>query len=209
MDKILCVIFCLIFLSIAVCVLRCCPEPAIETNEVTTEPTTPVLIAEIADATYEPVPTIETTAATEPPTVSEPEPTEETTVATEPPYTSYELEMMALVIYQEAGGDAYTDETRLMVGTVVMNRVEDERFPNTIYEVLTQKRQYGLLHWTGLVWPKRANNPVEAHAVARAYECAKRILLGERLLPEDVIFQAEFVQGTEVVVYQDGFYFCR
>ena len=205
MDKILCVIFCLIFLSVAVCVLRCCTEPVIETNEVTLEAATPLPIAETAQVTYEPESIVETTAATEPPTVPE----EETTIATEPPYTSDELEMMALVIYQEAGSDACSDETRLMVGTVVMNRVEDERFPNTIYEVLTQKRQYGLLHWTGLVWPKRANNPVEAHAVARAYECAKRILLGERLLPEDVIFQAEFVQGTEVVVYQDGFYFCR
>ena len=205
MDKVLCVIFCLIFLSVAVCVLRCCTEPVIETNEVTLEAATPLPIAETAQVTYEPESIVETTAATEPPTVPE----EETTIATEPPYTSDELEMMALVIYQEAGSDACSDETRLMVGTVVMNRVEDERFPNTIYEVLTQKRQYGLLHWTGLVWPKRANNPVEAHAVARAYECAKRILLGERLLPEDVIFQAEFVQGTEVVVYQDGFYFCR
>ena len=170
-------------LSVAVCVLRCCTEPVIETNEVTLEAATPLPIAETAQVTYEPESIVETTAATEPPTVPE----EETTIATEPPYTSDELEMMALVIYQEAGSDACSDETRLMVGTVVMNRVEDERFPNTIYEVLTQKRQYGLLHWTGLVWPKRANNPVEAHAVARAYECAKRILLGERLLPEDVM----------------------
>ena len=124
-------------------------------------------------------------------------------------YSEEELEMLALVIYQEAGGDACSDETRLMVGNVVLNRVADERFPDTIEEVLLQERQYGRLHWTGLVWPERASQSVEAHAVQRAYDCAERVLEGERLLPEDVIWQAEFVQGTEIVAQQDGFYFCR
>lgn len=127
----------------------------------------------------------------------------------EPTYTDAELEMLALVIYQEAGGDACNDETRLMVGNVVMNRVADDRFPNTIEEVLLQERQYGRLHWTGLVWADRASKPEEAHAVERAYDCAERVLNGERLLPDDVIWQAEFKQGTEVVAEQDGFYFCR
>lgn len=126
----------------------------------------------------------------------------------EPSYTEKELEMLALVIYQEAGGDACSDDTRLKVGTVVMNRVADDRFPDTIEEVLTQERQYGRLHWTGLVWPERAELPQEAHAVARAYVCAERILSGERHLPEDVIFQSEYIQG-EIVAEQDGFYFCR
>lgn len=127
----------------------------------------------------------------------------------EPAYTDADLEMMALVIYQEAGGDACSDETRLMVGNVVLNRVADDRFPDTIEEVLLQERQYGRLHWTGLVWPERASQSVEAHAVQRAYDCAERVLNGERLLPEDVIWQAEFKQGTEIVAEQDGFYFCR
>lgn len=127
----------------------------------------------------------------------------------EPAYSEADLEMLALVIYQEAGGDACSDETRLMVGNVVMNRVADDRFPNTIEEVLLQKQQYGRLHWTGLVWPERASQNVEAHAVARAYDCAERVLNGERLLPDDVIWQAEFVQGSEIIAEQDGFYFCR
>jgi spore germination cell wall hydrolase CwlJ-like protein len=127
----------------------------------------------------------------------------------EPTYSEADLEMLALVIYQEAGGDACSDDTRLMVGNVVLNRVADERFPDTIEEVLLQERQYGRLHWTGLVWPERASKSVEAHAVERAYKCAERVLNGERLLPEDVIWQAEFKQGTEIVAQQDGFYFCR
>jgi hypothetical protein len=186
MDRILSVVLCVAVL----CGIACCAEPA---TEAVAEPTA----EETTEVTTEP--TEETTVATEPPTVPE----------TEPPYTDDELEMMALVIYQEAGGDGCSNETRLMVGTVVMNRVADPRFPDTLYGVLTQRAQYGRLHWTGLVWPERASNPSEAHAVKRAYECAERILLGERLLTSDVIWQAEFKQGTEVVAYQDGMYFCR
>lgn len=200
MDRVLCVILCMAVIVFALYVLAYCAEP---TAEAVAEPTEQAMVEETTEVTTEV--TTEPTVATEPPT----EPAEETTIATEPPYTADELEMMALVIYQEAGSDECSDETRLMVGTVVMNRVADSRFPNTLYGVLTQRAQYGLLHWTGLVWPASASTSGEAHAVARAYECAKRILLGERLLPSDVIWQAEFEQGTEVVAYQDGMYFCR
>ena len=150
------------------------------------------------------------TVAAEPPTEPQPEYSSETVPTVETPsYTEEELEMLALVIYQEAGSDVCSDETRLMVGTVVMNRVVDDRFPDTMYEVLTEENQYGELHWTGIVWPEKATYSCEIHAVERAYDIAERILMGERAFSEDVVWQAEFVQGTEVVAYQDGLYFCR
>ena len=128
-----------------------------------------------------------------------PEPADEETV-----------EMLALVIYQEAGGNACSDNTRRMVGEVALNRVEDSRFPDTLEGVLTQKAQYGRLYWTGLIWPERASYEGEKGAVERAYETARLILSSdERLLPRDVVFQAEFPQGSEVVVQADGLYFCR
>ena len=139
-----------------------------------------------------------TEAATEPPT--EPE--------TEPTYTAEELEILALIIYQEAGADWCSNLTRLMVGTVVMNRIADPRFPDTMYDVATEERAYGSLHWTGIVWPSRASHSTETHAVERAYEIAERILQGERALPADVIFQSEYIMG-EIVAYSDGLYFCR
>lgn len=142
--------------------------------------------------------------------IEEPEATEYAALPEEPPeYSREDLETLALIIYQEAGGDDCTDETRLMVGTVVLNRVADDRYPDTIAEVATQYRQYGRLYWTGLKWPERASKAEEAHAVKRAYDCATQLLDGYRALPKDVIFQAEFAQGTEVVAQQDGFYFCR
>lgn len=124
-------------------------------------------------------------------------------------YTQEELETLALIIYQEAGSDACTDDTRLKVGNVVLNRVADQRFPDTIVEVATAEQQYGRLHWTGLVWPETASQESEAQAVERAYDIAKRLLLGERVLDADVVWQAEFTQGTEIVFYQDEIYFCR
>ena len=36
-------------------------------------------------------------------------------------------------------------------------------------------RQYGRYYWTGVVWPDRAENPGEAHAVARAWETARDV----------------------------------
>lgn len=128
-----------------------------------------------------------------------------------PLYSDLELEILAIIIYQEAGGDACSDETRQMVGEVFLNRVASDRYPNTFYEVATQRQQYGRLYWTGIVWPERAELPQEAHAVERAYEMAEALLTGnlERLLPEDAIFQAEFPQGTEIVAVQNGLYFCR
>lgn len=169
-----------------------------QTEQAATDPT------EAAVPTEPETPTEPTPPETEPPAATEP-PTE----PTEPQYTQEELNMLALVIYQEAGADYCSDDTRLMVGTVVMNRITDPRFPNTMYEVLTQEKQYGSLHWTGLQWPSRSSHPTEAHAVERAYTIAKRILEGERSFGEDVVFQAEFLQGTEMVAYSDGLYFCR
>lgn len=120
-----------------------------------------------------------------------------------------DLEMLACTIYVEAGGDACSDETRMMVGNVVLNRVAHPDFPGTIEEVLLQPWQYNTFSWTGIVWPARATSDVELHAVERAYECARRLLEGERVFDESVIWQSNVFQGTEIVSYQDGIYFCR
>lgn len=168
------------------------------TEATTAAPSEPQKPAEKETPTETTHPETAPTADTEPPAEQE----------TEPTYKQEDLELLALVIYQEAGADYCSDETRLMVGTVVMNRISDPRFPDAMYEVVTQKGAYGKLHWTGPVWPTRASKPEEAHAVARAYTIAERILQGERPLPEDVVFQSEYIMG-EIVAYSDGLYFCR
>ena len=123
-------------------------------------------------------------------------------------YTDEELEILALIVYQEAGEDRVSDDTRRLVAQVFLNRVNDSRFPDSFYEVATAERQYGRLYWTGIVWPDRASSQVEAHAVERAYKIAQEVLESdEPICPEGVIFQAEFVQG-DIYAEQDGMYFC-
>ena len=123
-------------------------------------------------------------------------------------YTDEALEILALIVYQEAGEDRVSDDTRRLVAQVFLNRVNDSRFPDSFYEVATAERQYGRLYWTGIVWPDRASSQVEAHAVERAYKIAQEVLESdEPVCPEDVIFQAEFVQG-DIYAEQDGMYFC-
>lgn len=51
-----------------------------------------------------------------------------------------DIKRMAAIIWCEARGESY--EGQVAVGTVVMNRVESSRFPNTIEGVITQKGQF-------------------------------------------------------------------
>ena len=137
---------------------------------------------------------------------------EDSLVHSDPPpdktYTDEELDILALIVYQEAGGDRVSDDTRRLVAQVFLNRVNDSRFPDSFYEVATAERQYGRLYWTGIVWPDRASSQVEAHAVERAYKIAQEVLESdEPVCPAGVIFQAEFVQG-DIYAQQDGMYFC-
>ena len=120
------------------------------------------------------------------------------------------VEMLACGIYNEAGGDACSDMCRKYVGDVMLNRVDDPRFPNTLEEVLTAPRQYGRFSTTGIVWPERASNPGEAHAVERAYRIAEELLSGDHseLYGAGYVFQAEFVQGSEGF-WCDGLYFAK
>lgn len=123
-------------------------------------------------------------------------------------YTDEELDILALIVYQEAGGDRVSDDTRRLVAQVFLNRVNDSRFPDSFYEVATENRQYGRLYLTGIVWPDRASSPAEGPAVGRAYKIAQEVLESdEPICPEGVIFQAEFVQG-DIYAAQDGMYFC-
>lgn len=156
---------------------------------------------------------------TEPPVEEETEqPTEPEPETTEPPVeeetetavNSDELEMLACVIYQEAGSDAICNECRYRVADVVLNRVADSRFPNSIYGVLTQKNQYGSFYWTGVVWPSRASNSGEKNAVNRAYAVAEDILNGNHsaLYGNGYVWQAGFVQGSDNV-YCCGHYYGR
>lgn len=126
-----------------------------------------------------------------------------------PAYSEEDLYDMAAAIYNEAGADSCSDETRRLVGYVILNRVNDPRYPNTIQGVLKQRSQYGRFYWTGIKFADRASLPQEQHAVQRAYRIAKECLEANTIpIPKTVLFQAEFKQGVKVYSHQDGMYFC-
>ena len=115
-----------------------------------------------------------------------------------------DVERLACVIYQEAGGDTCCDLCRKRVADVVLNRVKDPRFKGTtIAEILTDgdpAPQWGLYSVTGVVWPEKASYPEEAEAVQRAWDTAFDVLEGNHSdLTEDYIWCAEFPQGTDII----------
>ena len=126
--------------------------------------------------------------------------------------TEDDIFCLAAVIYQEAGGDECADETRYMVADVVLNRVADDRFPDSVRDVLEDAPggclQYGRFAITGVCFPERAELESEKHAVQRAWYIAREIAAGEHsdLYGNGYIWQAEFGQGTDQI-WADGICF--
>ena len=138
------------------------------------------------------------TEATEPVTEETTEPTEEVKN-----YTEDDLFYLAAAVCREAGGES--EEIQLLVANVIINRVNSSHYPDTIYEVLTQYKQYGNMWKYGVSFPDWADEKVKE----QCYSVAKRILEGERFCPENVLFQAEFKQGSGVFKqFGDDYYFC-
>lgn len=55
-------------------------------------------------------------------------------------YRENEINLLAAIIYCEAGGESY--EGQVAVGAVILNRVKSNSFPNTIKEVIYQSGQF-------------------------------------------------------------------
>lgn len=202
----------LIFLcmvSIGIALLLLCFALILNTGreDTPTEAATVGMTESIPEPTVS-VPETEETIHIEP-TETVPEVTESPVIEeTVPIVNRDDVELLARVIYQEAGADFVCDDCRRRVADVVLNRVESEYFPDTIEDVLTQKSQYGRFHWTGVVWPARASHETEKHAVERAYRIAEEVLSGQHsdLYGKGYIWQAEFPQGKNNI-YCCGIYF--
>lgn len=120
-----------------------------------------------------------------------------------PQYTDADLYYLAAAVCREAGGAS--EEIQLLVANVIINRVNSYLYPDTIYGVLTDYKQYGMMWKYGVSFPDWANQKV----IDQCYAVAKRILDGERFCPENVLFQAEFKQGSGIFKqFGDEYYFC-
>ena len=114
-----------------------------------------------------------------------------------------DLYLLSKVICYEAGSDWLTDEFRICVGEVIMNRVASPEYPDSIHDVIYQKGQYACVNsarFAGLV-------PTE-----ECVDAALRLLCGERRMVPSVVFQSNDLQGEPFTMYTDRrlgtTYFC-
>lgn len=114
-----------------------------------------------------------------------------------------DLYLLSKVICYEAGSDWLTDEFRICVGEVIMNRVASPEYPDSIHDVIYQKGQYSCVNtarFAGLV-------PTE-----ECVDAALRLLCGERRMVPSVVFQSNDLQGEPFSMYTDRrlgtTYFC-
>lgn len=111
-------------------------------------------------------------------------------------YTEDELYMLSHLIYAEAGGEGDTHQR--YVGSVVLNRMKHPDYPNTMKGVIFQKGQYSC------TW----NGHYEKTPSKQAIENAKYVLTYGSVLPANVIYQAQFRQGSGVYKQMGNTYFC-
>ena len=110
-----------------------------------------------------------------------------------------DLFLLAKIITSEAGSERLSDEWRMCVGEVVLNRVASPEFPGTVEEVIMQEGQYAGVNTDQFIYYL---NPTEDSVNA-----ALRLLQGERLMDPWVVFQANFPQGGSIYAkYYDSLY---
>lgn len=111
-------------------------------------------------------------------------------------YTSEDVYVLSHVIFGEAGG--YSRELQIGVGSVVLNRVKDERYPNTIKDVVFQDGQYAC------AWDGNYDREPDQQAI----DVAIYLLENGSQYPEYIIYQSEFLQGDSIYKQIGNTYFC-
>lgn len=102
----------------------------------------------------------------------------------------YDLYLLSKIIYAEAGSYWLSDEWKMSVGEVVLNRVSSPEFPNTVHDVIYQPGQY---------YGSNSRYFETLLPDARCVNLARRLLEGERILNDpSVVFQANFKQGSGI-----------
>lgn len=91
-------------------------------------------------------------------------------------YSEADLYWLSRIVSAEAKGEPIKGQ--MAVANVVLNRVESENFPNTIKEVVFQKGQFCPVT-SGSIYDKPYDSAIES---------ATRVLKGERVLEDDVLY---------------------
>ena len=81
---------------------------------------------------------------------------------------------------------------------MVLNRINSADFPDTLKEVIYEKGQYECVN----------NGSIYEEYDEVAFEIAEGLLVEGSILPESVVFQAEFKQGSAVYEKVGNTYYC-
>lgn len=109
-----------------------------------------------------------------------------------------QIDMLAHLLMGECGADYCTDDLHYYVGSVVLNRIESDLFPDTLEEVIFQPGQYECT-WVGGYYQEPTD---------RCYKIAEELLKDGSVLPSNVVFQAEFMQGDGLYLQEQNVLFC-
>lgn len=118
----------------------------------------------------------------------------------EPVIDESELDLLSRLIFAEAGSSTCSYEMKYLVGAVALNRVKSNDFPDSLIEVVYQDEplQYAC------VKDGHINYQPTQECIQIAYE----LLVNGTDIPETVVFQSEFIQGSGVYKQIDNMYFC-
>lgn len=126
------------------------------------------------------------------------------------PYSENDLNIVAYVIYREAGSSWLSDRHRDLVGCVVKNRKEQ----NGINQDLNNPSYADIINEEGQ-YPYKSTNVNPDVIPDYCYESAIRVLENKVDCPNSIIWQATFKQGSKVYEqYTDDIlgtttYFCK
>ena len=84
---------------------------------------------------------------------------------------------------------------QLYVGSVVLNRIKSDSFPDDMESVIYQKGQYSTASRLSEVTPSE-----------RARENAEYLLINGSVLDEKYVFQANFKQGKDIIKEQNMYF---
>lgn len=107
-----------------------------------------------------------------------------------------DVDLLARLIWSETG--ILGCRSMYFTGSVVLNRMASPEFPNTLREVIYQRGQYAV------TW----NGGIDKEPSKDAVYIARDLLENGSWLPHDVVFQAEFIQGSGVFEKIGNTYYC-
>lgn len=111
-----------------------------------------------------------------------------------PSYSEEDLYWLSRVVFAEAGCNWFPDWVQRDVASVVLNRVADSRYPNTIKEVIFDPGQYSCVN-SGAIY----NNPTQ-----KVIDNCKYVLENGSTLPVYVIGQSSYAWGPVYKTYYDS-----